>query len=301
MNYTDIKTFLTISTSESLSKAAETLYISQPALSHRLASLEAELGSALIFRKKGVRTIELTEAGKRFIPIAHKWESLWLETEGIKYTDSLIPLRISNVDSLNTYFMPNIYTRFLEDNSGIKISTSTLRSNAAYHAIENKEVDIALISNHHFSDKVKTIPLFKEPMKFICSSDSSYMSPVEVSELNPADEIFIPWSNSFSAWHDYWFGAGSDVKVRLDSISLMEHLLKMKKAWAVIPSTIAHVLCKSGEYRTCSLNNIPEPRTCYALTEKTRIDNELTEKFIKVLLDVADTFPEVTIIDEATS
>lgn len=72
MNYTDIQTFLAIVSSPSLSKAAESLYISQPALSHRLGALEKELGTELIARQKGVRSIELTDAGMRFIPIAKK-------------------------------------------------------------------------------------------------------------------------------------------------------------------------------------------------------------------------------------
>ena len=45
MNYTDIHTFLTIVSSSSLSKAAEVLFVSQPALSHRLSALEEELGT----------------------------------------------------------------------------------------------------------------------------------------------------------------------------------------------------------------------------------------------------------------
>lgn len=52
MNYQDIKTFLTIVSSSSLSKAAEVLFVSQPALSHRLSALEEELGTELIIRKK---------------------------------------------------------------------------------------------------------------------------------------------------------------------------------------------------------------------------------------------------------
>ena len=45
MNYQDIKTFLTIVSNSSLSKAAEVLFVSQPALSHRLSALEEELGT----------------------------------------------------------------------------------------------------------------------------------------------------------------------------------------------------------------------------------------------------------------
>ena len=68
MTYQDIHTFLTIASSSSLSKAAESLFVSQPALSHRLSALEEELGTELIIRRKGSRTLELTDAGQRFVP-----------------------------------------------------------------------------------------------------------------------------------------------------------------------------------------------------------------------------------------
>ena len=94
MNYQDIKTFLTIVSSSSLSKAAEVLFVSQPALSHRLSALEEELGTELIIRKKGSRTLELTDAGQRFVPLARKWEQLWLETSKIQYEKPQDILRI---------------------------------------------------------------------------------------------------------------------------------------------------------------------------------------------------------------
>ena len=73
MNHLDIQTFLTIVSSPSLSKAAEALYVSQPALSHRLSALEHEVGAELVVRHRGIRAIELTDAGQRFVPIAKKW------------------------------------------------------------------------------------------------------------------------------------------------------------------------------------------------------------------------------------
>ena len=42
MTYQDIHTFLTIASSSSLSKAAESLFVSQPALSHRLSAYVAK-------------------------------------------------------------------------------------------------------------------------------------------------------------------------------------------------------------------------------------------------------------------
>ena len=53
MTYQDIHTFLTIASSSSLSKAAESLFVSQPALSHRLSALEEELAE----RKKTTKIL----------------------------------------------------------------------------------------------------------------------------------------------------------------------------------------------------------------------------------------------------
>ena len=154
MNLIDIQTFLTIASAPSLSRAAEILYMSQPALSHRLHALEKELGAELIVRHKGVRSIELTPAGQRFVPIAQKWEQLWKETQSIHLERPSAPFRISNVDSLNLFFMPRVAANFLKGNPSCRLNLVTMRSNAAYKAVENKEVDLGFITNPHFFKKV---------------------------------------------------------------------------------------------------------------------------------------------------
>ena len=59
-----IEYFLAVSKYLSFTKAAEALYVSQPAISRRISMLEEQLGVKLIKRTK--RTVEMTEAGKKF-------------------------------------------------------------------------------------------------------------------------------------------------------------------------------------------------------------------------------------------
>lgn len=56
----EIEAFLNIVKYGSITKAAEVLYISQPALSRRIKSLENELQYELFIRQKGIRNIILT-------------------------------------------------------------------------------------------------------------------------------------------------------------------------------------------------------------------------------------------------
>ena len=83
MTELEIDAFLNIVKYGSITKAAEILYISQPALSRRIKSLESELQYKLFIRQKGVRNITLTPQGEAFVLIAEKWKELWLETKDI--------------------------------------------------------------------------------------------------------------------------------------------------------------------------------------------------------------------------
>ena len=70
MNNTDMETFWAVLEHGTLTAAAEALFITQPTLTNRIQSLEAEVGAQLFHRGKGIRHIELTEAGQRFLPLA---------------------------------------------------------------------------------------------------------------------------------------------------------------------------------------------------------------------------------------
>lgn len=72
MTITQIRYFVVVAQVQNFSKAAETLHISQPALSKSIAKLEEEFGTALFLRKG--RSIVLSEQGKIFLTNA--WKSL---------------------------------------------------------------------------------------------------------------------------------------------------------------------------------------------------------------------------------
>lgn len=297
MTYQDIHTFLTIASSSSLSKAAESLFVSQPALSHRLSALEEELGTELIIRRKGSRTLELTDAGQRFVPIARKWEQLWIETGKIKFERPSTQLRIVNVDSLNFYFMPQVIENFLESHPKCSLHINTMQSNLSYKSIENKEADLGLITNPHFFKKVQTIPLFEEQLVFVCHKSASYQDGILPSQLNSTDEIYIPWSNTFLMWHDYWFGNDPEVKVMLDNMALLRQLLDLKDAWAIMPATLGHKLAVNENCRIVSLENGPEYRTCYAIMNDQRNAHPLVTEFLQELLNTVSKIPEIRLLD----
>ena len=74
--------FLAVAREQNITAAAETLHISQPALSTQLKTLESELGKQLLIRGvKGSRKVQLTEDGMVLRKRAEEIVSLVRRTE----------------------------------------------------------------------------------------------------------------------------------------------------------------------------------------------------------------------------
>ena len=184
------------------------------------------------------------------------------------------------------------------DGSRRSFHIDTMRSNVSYKAVENKEVDMGLITNPHFFKKVQTVPLFEEKLVLVCSKDTAYEDGILPSRLKSEDEIYIPWSDSFIMWHDYWFGNNSEVKVSLDNMALLRQLLDLEKTWAIMPATIGKKLSQEGECRIVALENGPEYRTCYAIMGDRRNAAPLVMDFLQELLDTVKGIPEIRVLTE---
>ena len=82
MEFRVLEYFLTVAREQNITAAAETLHISQPALSTQLKALEAELGKQLLIRGvKGSRKVVLTEEGMILRKRAEEMLALMHKTE----------------------------------------------------------------------------------------------------------------------------------------------------------------------------------------------------------------------------
>lgn len=265
MNQAEIEAFLAIVEQGSLTGAAETLYLTQSALSSRLELLEKETGTRLVKRRKGIRRIELTEAGRRMVPIAKKWRSLYEETRTFASQPERKLLSFSAVQSIQAYLMGPVYDRFFRECPHCDLNLMSLDSERTYQMIEKGELEAGLIANLQYSRKVAGIPLFEEPMYFVCGEESSYSGSVHPSELSPGNEVYMKWYPDFDRWHTFWFGGRERPRVETDSMQLMERFLAEKETWMILPVSAVRRLQETRRIKILPMREGPSARVTYLL------------------------------------
>lgn len=278
----EIEAFLTVIKTGSITAAAKCLYVTQPALSRRIHALESELGYSLIERKKGVRTIELTNQGKAFISVAEKWQAIWLEAQGIANLGSREMFYVSSVGSVSSYILPPVFRRFMKGHPDCRLIFHNHHSREAYSYIESRQIDLALISDSQFSRTAETVPAFREKMLLAINGLPELPDKVHPTMLEVKREIRLPWNPEYDLWHDYWFGSNAGSKVILDQMSLLENFLNETDTWAVIPATVADHLAKNNDVTLHELLDPPPDRIIYYLLPKNQKNSHI-ESFLQEL------------------
>ncbi len=148
MNYTlhQLQIFLKVVQSRSITRAAEELYMTQPAVSIQLRNLQDQFDIPLT--EVIGRQLHITDFGHE---IAHIAERIAQEIEAINYKTEAYKgmltgkLRISSA-STGKYVIPFFLSAFLEKNTGIDLVLDVTNKSRVVESLRNNETDFALVS-----------------------------------------------------------------------------------------------------------------------------------------------------------
>lgn len=278
MNMTNIQTFLRVVYSCSLTQAANELFVSQPTVTARLQQLEDEVGAVLIHRGKGVRAVELTPRGKAFLPLAERWAALELETGQFLAQQVRLPLTIACLDSINLYVLSPLFRELTRANPELRLNLRTHESYEIYSLVEAHEVDLGFAYMLSHYTNVVTEPLFAESMVLIGSAASNWPEgPLSPQQLDPADEIYVSWSQELDLWHKHWWNPQIPSLVQVDVAAMVPPYLDHPGSWAICPVSVARSFRQAGVPMVPLTLNQPIPkRTCYMLSSRTHGTTEPT-------------------------
>ncbi|NVK49580.1 MAG: LysR family transcriptional regulator [Cyclobacteriaceae bacterium] len=148
MNYTinQLRVFLKVIETESITKASEELFMTQPAVSIQLKNFQNQFKFPLT--EIVGRQLYVTEFGYEVAEIAKR---IFDELEALKYKTKEYEgiytgrLRIS-VASTGKYVIPYFLTGFLDAHKGIDLSLDVTNKSKVVESLKNNELDFAVVS-----------------------------------------------------------------------------------------------------------------------------------------------------------
>ncbi|MFQ5803484.1 MAG: selenium metabolism-associated LysR family transcriptional regulator [Candidatus Methylomirabilales bacterium] len=146
MNFSQLKAFLAVAQDGSFSRAAEKLYLTQPAVSKQIQALEEALGMRL-FDRVG-RSILLTQAGNILHDHAHiAFQTLEEARETINQLRGLQRghLRISAASTIGTYMLPQPLGELKAQFPGIEISLAITNKARVVQQVLHHEVELGFV------------------------------------------------------------------------------------------------------------------------------------------------------------
>ncbi len=185
MNYTlnQLQIFLKIVQLQSVTKAAEELHLTQPAVSIQLKNFQDQFEIPLT--EIVGRKIYITDFGKE---IAEAAENIINQVHAINhklfsYKGQLTGRLKISVVSTGKYVMPYFLADFLKQNSGIDLLMDVTNKNKVIESLENNEVDFALVSILPTSFSVEKLDLLQNKLYLVGSTKTKFKKEIKTKEI----------------------------------------------------------------------------------------------------------------------
>lgn len=295
MTDTQIRTFLAIARYGNFSKAADSLFISEPAVSRSIRTLEDELGCLLIVRRKGGKELTLTEEGKRFLILAEEWAKLMEEAQNLSGEINLTTFRIVTNESFAIYFMPSVYSKCLTERPDLRLVVDSMHTGEAMRQLVHNMYDIAIVGNDQQVRSLETRPIFREKIVLICDKGLLPEGLVHPAELDTSREIVSSWAPDYHAWCEYWFGGQSRSKLYARTLASLQYLIIQNHMWTLVPTSVAYFLSQNYPIDVHPVA-VPLPdRICYAVQHRAAESTE-GKYIVETLRSIAQTVEGIQLI-----
>ena len=165
--------FLAVAESGSFSTAAEQLFLTQPAVSKRIAQLEQQLGTRL-FDRVG-RRIRLTEAGEALLPRARQ---VLLDLEDMGRAISNLTgtvsgtLRIGTSHHIGLHRLPPVLRRFSREYPDVKLDIHFIDSEEAWEAVLHGDLEMGVVTLPPQPDpRLHSQAVWQDPLVFMAAPE----------------------------------------------------------------------------------------------------------------------------------
>lgn len=183
-----LKVFRCVAAHLNFSRAAEELFLTQPAVTQQIKTLEDELGVPLFDRSGG--RITLSPAGQALLPYAEKLKALSDEAYAAVANvsgDGGGNLAIGASQTIGQYLLPNLIAGFLREKPRIAITASSGNTDAVLDELAAHKIQLALIEGPALRKDIHVEPFMEDHMVLVVPASHEWADQeLDIDELREA-------------------------------------------------------------------------------------------------------------------
>ena len=260
-----IEGFVAIARSGNLSRAAVALFLTQPALTARLRSLEDALGTALFVRTP--RGMRLNDAGRAYLPYAERALAVVAEGRtvvGDLRTGATGELLIGAAPAISTYVLPTILKAYRVKYPQVRLGVRTGHSEEVLEMVLREDVQIGLARPIRHAD-IELIPLYEDEMVLVVSARHPFAAKGRIKMEQLATERLILFDRT-SSYHDLTNALFREAGVvpqgvmELDNIEAAKQMVRQGFGIALLPRIAIATELRSRSLRPVKITDAEPPR-----------------------------------------
>lgn len=280
-----LQIFYRVATEKSFSRAAEEMFISQPAVTKQIKSLETELG--IILFERGTKKVELTSGGRIFLRHA---TAILSQFKRLRNDLSLLSEQLSGKlvigasTTIAQYVLPPVLAQFQKTNPSLKITLLNENSTTIEKLLDEGKIDLGIIEGLPDSSSLKYTLFTKDELVLIAHRTSRYSEITDLSLKDLAQYDLVlreKGSGTLEVFEDYLEKHGYNlgrfnVLMQLGSTESIKLFLKHTDALGVISIHAMTDSLISNEFSLIGLEEGRIYRNFYFVHSKRRPDKIVT-------------------------
>jgi DNA-binding transcriptional LysR family regulator len=285
-----LQSFLRVAQEGSITRAAETLCLTQPAVTQQVRALERELGVAL-FDRTG-RGVRLTPAGAALQQYARRSLALLDECrQAIADLEAGASGRLVLGAGVTTsiFHLPGWLRAFQERHPGIDVVVRTGRSRETAALVLEREIDLGLVTSGVQNPDLRVVELYEEEIILVAPRGHPLAGrALPAAELARAPLILFRQGAGFREYLDRALqraGITPQVKMESDSAEAIKSFVAVGLGVSFLPAAAVEAEVRAGVLACVEVAGLPplKRRTC-ALYRGDRYLNAGARAFLELLL-----------------
>lgn len=286
MQVSQIKVLTILAEELNIRKAAERLFVSPPALSQRLVTIEHQWGKKIFIRSS--RGLTITPDGKKIIEFAKRIydeeRELRFELEA-KQDEVYGTLKIVVTSIIGQYWLPRVLKRFMERYPSVQIQLATGWSSEVMRYMTDEKFHVGIVrSNPEWrGEKIK---IFSDPLYLVDTRMKNLL------QLDNNEQYFIQFESDSTYYQEileWWqerFTSSPLSTLTVDQIETCKQMALSGIGFTILPESTIKDVSDIHKILLTSMENTPLYRETWMLSSSSMLELKQVKAFWDIVLEI---------------